>query len=151
MEANSPCIEHVGDNTYRCRNHGWVIRTDTLPIHCACGQPHGVGYHLKRLLARILLLGRAGCGCDVHAAEMDRNAPDWCEANIDTIVGWMRAEAKKRKLPFSVRGARLLVRVAIRNARREEARESKALSLTTPPRLEKRENPKSFLWGPPPD
>ena len=81
--------------------------------------PGGVGYHLKRLLARILLLGRAGCGCNAHAAEMDRNGPDWCEANIDTIVGWMRAEAKRRKLPFSVRGARLLVRVAIRNARRD--------------------------------
>ncbi len=81
------------------------------------GTPHGVGYHLKRLLAQFHLLGKAGCRCDDHAAEMDRNGPDWCAANIETIVGWMRAEARKRKLTFSAVGARLLVRWAIRNAR----------------------------------
>ncbi len=144
----SHCVLEQRGRAWYCINCAGLPLKGNYKRQCKI---HGVGYHLKRLLARILLLGRAGCGCDVHAAEMDRNAPDWCEANIDTIVGWMRAEAKKRKLPFSVRGARLLVRVAIRNARREEARESKALSLTTPPRLEKRENPKSFLWGPPPD
>lgn len=84
--------------------------------------PRGVGCHLKRLLARTLLLGQGTCGydeCDAHAATMDRNGPDWCAENIDTIVGWMRVEAKKRRLPFSVRGAQLLVRVAIRDARRD--------------------------------
>lgn len=36
---NSPCIEHLGGNRYRCVNRGYLITTDVLPIHCACGQP----------------------------------------------------------------------------------------------------------------
>jgi hypothetical protein len=49
---------------------------------------------------------------------MDRNGCDWCEANIDTIVGWLREEATKRKLPFVDIAGRLLVKRAIRNARK---------------------------------
>ena len=111
------CILEKRDGKYYCTEcNGRPLKEGHYKRQC---KAHGVGYHLKRLLARILLLGRAGCGCNAHAAEMDRNGPDWCADNIDMIVGWMRAEAKKRKLPFSVRGARLLVRVAIRNARRD--------------------------------
>lgn len=87
--------------------------------------PPGSGYHLKRILARLRLTGKLGCGCNRHAAEMDKEGPDWCEANIDTIVGWMRKAAKKRTrikkiaMPFTSTGAALLVRVAIRRARRD--------------------------------
>lgn len=87
----------------------------------------GVGYHTKRLLRRFLLTAKGGCGCGSRAAAMDRRGPDWCESHIDTIVGWMRIGAKKRKLPFSSRGATLLIRLAIHNARRDAAR------LTIPP------------------
>jgi hypothetical protein len=50
---------------------------------------------------------------------MDENGPDWCEENLETIVGWLQEEAKRRKLPFVRTGARLLVRYAIRRARKK--------------------------------
>lgn len=34
MRENSPCIEHVEGNHYRCKNHGFDIHTDVLPIFC---------------------------------------------------------------------------------------------------------------------
>lgn len=33
---NSPCIEHLGGDQYRCTTRGWVFKTDTLPIRCGC-------------------------------------------------------------------------------------------------------------------
>ena len=46
---------------------------------------------------------------------------DWCQANIDEIVGWLRESAAERGLPFVDAAGRLLVRRAIANARRKEA------------------------------
>jgi hypothetical protein len=31
---------------------------------------------------------------------MDRLGVDWCEQNLEKIVGWLKEEAIKRKLPF---------------------------------------------------
>jgi hypothetical protein len=52
---------------------------------------------------------------------MDRQGSEWCESNLDTIVGWLREEAEKRGLPFLDVAGRLLVKRAIRNARRAAA------------------------------
>lgn len=49
---------------------------------------------------------------------MNAKGCDWCEAHMDEIVGWLREEAAKRGLPFLDAAGRLLVRRAIRNARR---------------------------------
>jgi hypothetical protein len=49
---------------------------------------------------------------------MDRRGCDWCAANIDSIVAWLREEATKRKLPFLDIAGRVLVRRAIKNARK---------------------------------
>lgn len=48
---------------------------------------------------------------------MDRQGVEWCEQNIDTIVGWLREQAHARGLPFFDAVGRMLVRRAIRNAR----------------------------------
>ena len=48
----------------------------------------------------------------------EQDSPGWCEANIDTIVGWLREQAEARGLPFLEIAAKMLVRRAIRNARR---------------------------------
>ena len=80
--------------------------------------PHGPGTELKKLLATIGITATPNCSCNARAAEMDRQGADWCEHNIDTIVGWLRQEAEKRGLPFFDIAGRLLVRRAIRNARR---------------------------------
>jgi hypothetical protein len=49
---------------------------------------------------------------------MDRQGVQWCEDNIDTIVGWLREETAARGLPFVDLAGRLLVKRAIANARR---------------------------------
>ena len=82
---------------------------------------HGPGTELKKLLARVGIVATDSCPCNARAAEMDRQeqqTPGWCEANLDTIVGWLREQAEARGLPFLDAAGRLLVRRAIANARR---------------------------------
>jgi hypothetical protein len=57
---------------------------------------------------------------------MDRRGCDWCDANINTIVGWLREEATKRGLPFIDAAAAMLVRRAIHNARSKHGTQAKA-------------------------
>jgi hypothetical protein len=78
----------------------------------------GPGAELKKLLKLVGITASPNCSCNARAATMDVNGCDWCEANIDTIVGWLREEATKRTLPFVDMAGRLLVRRAIRNARK---------------------------------
>lgn len=96
----------------------WVV-DDTHPAYPRrppAGEKPGTELH--RLLSRLWLNEAKGCGCRSHAAQMDRRGCRWCEANMDTIIGWMRKAAKKRGLPFLDAGARVLIRRAIRNARK---------------------------------
>ena len=79
---------------------------------------YGPGTELKRLLGRIGIKAEPGCKCTARAEEMDRRGCEWCEADIPTIVGWLREEATKRGLPFVDVAGRVLVRRAISNARR---------------------------------
>ena len=83
---------------------------------------HGPGTELKKLLALVGITATPTCSCNARARTMDANGCDWCEANIDQIVGWLREEAGKRGLPFVDMAGRVLVRRAIRNARKEQAR-----------------------------
>jgi len=78
----------------------------------------GPGTELKKLLARVGIVATDSCPCNARAAEMDRRGVEWCETNIDTIVGWLREQAEARGLPFLDLAGRLLVRRAIQNARR---------------------------------
>jgi hypothetical protein len=80
----------------------------------------GPGTELKKILAGwpFRIVATPNCSCNARAAEMDSRGCDWCEANIDTIVGWLRKEATKRGLPFLDAAGRLLVKRAIRNARK---------------------------------
>jgi hypothetical protein len=57
---------------------------------------------------------------------MDAWGCDECSKpeRIEEVVAVMRAEAKARKLPFLDAAARLLVRRAIANARKAEAKRS---------------------------
>ena len=77
------------------------------------------GTVLATLLARVGITGAHGCQCRLRAHELDRRGCRWCERNLDTIVGWLREEAARRGLPFVGVAARMLVRRAIRTARRE--------------------------------
>jgi hypothetical protein len=81
--------------------------------------PGGVGTELKKLLAILGIHPEPGCPCNAHAAEMDRRGCDWCEENIEKIVGWLEEEATKRNLPFFRFAGRRLVKLAIWRARRK--------------------------------
>ena len=77
------------------------------------------GTALKSLLASLgMSAEEKGCQCKSRAAHMDAAGCDWCEANLDTIVGWLREEAQRRGLPFIDAAGRMLICRAIRNARR---------------------------------
>lgn len=93
---------------------------DASRLH-ASGPTSGAGTELKKLLSSIGITATPNCSCNARAADMDRNGVEWCESNIDTIVEWLREEAEKRGLPFVDLAGRLLVRRAIRNARRDAA------------------------------
>jgi len=79
---------------------------------------YGPGTELKKLLAKVGITATPDCACNARAAEMDRQGVEWCEAKLDTIVGWLREQAEARGLPFLDVAGRLLVRRAIANARR---------------------------------
>jgi len=78
-----------------------------------------VGTELKKLLARAGIHGSPHCECRARQARMDQMGVDWCEENIDTIVGWLAEEAASRGVPFLSSVGRLLVKRAISNARKE--------------------------------
>lgn len=100
----------------RCRGQGTgphIPHPKQLP-------PSGPGTELKTMLGKLGIKPQGGCGCESYAAEMDKNGVEWCEQNVDTIVGRMRKEAEKRKLPFVDAAGRMLVKRAIKKARKKE-------------------------------
>ena len=93
------------------------------PIYAA-GRLGGPGTELKKLLSKLRLFSVGGCGCDNHAAEMDRRGPGWCRSNMELIVDWLEEEAEKRKLlAFTRTLAKGLVWCAIRRAEKLAAKQ----------------------------
>lgn len=81
----------------------------------------GPGTELKNMLAVLGIKPTRSCDCDRHAMEMNERGADWCEENIETIVGWLREAAAKLGLPFSAMLARSIVRKAIKRRRKKLA------------------------------
>lgn len=78
----------------------------------------GPGTELKKLLTKIGIKSSPNCSCNARAKIMDNWGPDECEKHIDEIVGWLKEEATKRKLPFVEYAGKLLVKRAISNAKK---------------------------------
>ena len=112
-----------------CNRCGHVANTRTHIREC----PQGSGTELKALLALFGIHAGLDCKCAVRAFYMDEQGCDWCEANIQEIVGWLRESAAERGLPFLDAAGRMLVRRAIANARREEARNAEEADRKKPP------------------
>ena len=96
----------------------WISRRIHYDVqHCLPGT------ELKKLLARIGITSTPDCSCNRVAREMDQWGPDECEKpeRMAEILAAMRENAEKRGLPFIEVAARLLIRRAIRNARRASA------------------------------
>lgn len=70
---------------------------------------------------KIVITASRTCSCNTKAKIMDKNGIEWCENNLDTIVGWLKEEAIKRNLPFIDMAGRILVNRAIKNAKRNKA------------------------------
>ena len=77
------------------------------------------GTELKRIFSLFQIVDSPTCQCKQHAAEMDRNGPAWCEQNIDSIVDWIAAEAKERRLPTIRTAIKMIVKRAIANSRKD--------------------------------
>jgi hypothetical protein len=118
------CVFSHLDDKYVCLNCGLVAPSQNSIAHCrpermSLGSPCAAGSELKLLLKLFGIVATSGCSCTSRAAKMDAMGCDWCEQNLDEIVGWLREEATKRRLPFVNVAGRILVRRAIANARRK--------------------------------
>jgi hypothetical protein len=83
----------------------------------------GPGTELKKLLAGwpFGLIASGDCKCTQHARYMDEKGCDWVEANVEECVGYLRESAADRGLPFLDAAARILIKRAIHNARKNSA------------------------------
>ena len=90
---------------------------------------HGPGTELKTLLAGwpFRIVATPDCKCTSRAAYMDAKGCDWCasEEGMAEIMAFLREAAEERGLPFVDMAGRMLVRRAIANARKAEARRAK--------------------------
>lgn len=76
--------------------------------------PNGPGTILSKMLSKIGIHSTPNCSCRRRAMEMNTKGPEWCAENIDMIVGWLREESEKRKLPFVDFAGKLLIQRAIK-------------------------------------
>jgi hypothetical protein len=86
--------------------------------------PNGPGSVLSGMLKTLGINPTPNCSCRQNAINMNIKGPDWCEQNMDTIIGWLKDESTKRNLPFIDMVARAMVKKAIKTSRRLLAKES---------------------------
>ena len=123
--------------TFKCSACGFVAPVAHAKRNCPVylqSQPaeapppptHGPGTELKALLAGwpFRIVATPDCKCTTRAAYMDAKGCDWCESpeGMTEIMGFLREAAEERGLPFLDAAGRLLVKRAISNARKAEAR-----------------------------
>jgi len=96
--------------------------------------PTGPGTFLSKMLEKIGIKASPNCSCKARAYKMNEMGADWCEQNLDLIVGWLREEATKRKLPFVDFAGKLLVKRAIKLSRAARSKaEQQCDAPDTPP------------------
>jgi hypothetical protein len=80
--------------------------------------PDGPGTVLSKMIKSLGIVMSDSCSCKRHAIEMNARGNDWCETNIDIIVGWLREEANRRGLPFVDLIGKVMVNRAIKKSRK---------------------------------
>jgi len=98
-----------------------LLLPKTLEMH-----PNGPGSILSGMLSSLGIKSAPTCSCKRRALEMNAKGPDWCEQNLDQIIGWLEEEAKKRKLPFIKTVAKIMIQRAISKSRRLLAKQNNA-------------------------
>lgn len=86
--------------------------------------PDGPGSILTGMISTLGIKSTSNCSCRRHALEMNEKGPDWCEQNLDTILGWLKEESKKRNLPYVETVAKMMVNKAISKSRKLLAKNS---------------------------
>jgi hypothetical protein len=104
---------YIEDDTFYALRHKYS--PDAYPLG-------GPGTELHRILARFGFSFSKQCRCRARMLTMNRWGCDGCEEHLEDIVGWLREEAAARKLPYLDVAGKMLVRLAISNARREAKR-----------------------------
>lgn len=79
----------------------------------------GVGTELKKLLSKIGIKATENCSCNHRAKLLDMNGIEWCENNMETIIGWLKEESERRNLPFIEYVAKTLIKRAIKNYKKQ--------------------------------
>lgn len=91
-----------------------------------------VGTELRKILESLPLkiAQMPECACRDMEAKMNGMGPAWCESRdgMREIVCQLKKSAAQRGLPFLDMAGRVLVRRAISNARKEQARATQASS-----------------------
>ena len=82
----------------------------------------GAGTELGIILNKLKFEPKPGCKCDQHIQQMNINGTKWCSENEGTIISWLEEEARRANLPFTKLGAALLVKHAIRKAKKQKLR-----------------------------
>ena len=80
--------------------------------------PYGPGTQLSKMIKSLGIHMSDSCSCRRHALTMNERGNDWCEQNVDTVVGWLRQEAKNRGLPFVDMVGKVMVNRAIKKSRK---------------------------------
>lgn len=120
-EVQDCIVKKDGDNIVVDENHPSYPRNPknaNTYISSQQSSANGPGTELKKLLSKIGISASPNCSCNRRAEIMNKMGAEWCSENIDTIVGWLKEEANKRKLPFVDMAGRILVKKAISNAKK---------------------------------
>ena len=96
--------------------------TPSQPIQRDLTRP---GTVMARFFKKMGISEKSGCACKSHAAKMDRWGAAACRENLDVIAGWMKDEAKARKLPYSEFVTKRLILWAIKQSEREAKAKAK--------------------------
>lgn len=123
------CLFDPIDGGWKCITCGRTVRLKSVkPPAANCrlvGPPprrEPVGTMLAGLIAWFGIRPGSNCKCEERKRELDRRGADWAEANIDTIVGWLREAHAEQGIviPFIEPAARLLVQRAVTQAKTQE-------------------------------
>lgn len=80
--------------------------------------PYGPGSILASMFSAIGIKSTPTCSCRRHALEMNNRGIEWCENNMDTILGWLKEECEKRSIPWVETVARMVVNRAITKSKK---------------------------------
>lgn len=114
-QAENKITQLFGDDPAKYLRSLYPKTLEENPNHC--------GTILSKMIKSVGIQMTDSCSCKRHALEMNEKGNDWCEENIDTIVGWLRDEAKRRGLPFMDAIGKMLVYRAIKKSRKLLANE----------------------------